>query len=69
MMTRSIASGLHALSAAYRGAVPSHLPRAKIVFDHFHVVKLYNDTLSQLLDPVLRIPIRKLAGRSGTGSH
>jgi transposase len=36
------------MSGAYRSAVSAHLPRAKIVFDHFHVIKLYNDKLSQL---------------------
>jgi transposase len=35
------------MSAAYRGAVSAHLPAATIVFDHFHVIKLYNDRLSQ----------------------
>jgi transposase len=36
------------MSAAYRGAVTTHLPKAKIVFDHFHVVKLFNEKLSDL---------------------
>jgi transposase len=36
------------MSAAYRGAVTAHLPEAKIVFDHFHVIKLFNDKLSDL---------------------
>jgi transposase len=36
------------MSVAYRGAVSTHLPKAKIVFDHFHVVKLFNDKLSDL---------------------
>ena len=36
------------MSAAYRSAVSIHLPRAVIVFDHFHVVKLFNDKLSEL---------------------
>jgi len=36
------------MSAAYRQAVSTHLPKAKIVFDHFHVVKLFNDKLSDL---------------------
>ena len=27
---------------------PAHLPKAKIVFDHFHVIKLFNDKLSDL---------------------
>jgi transposase len=36
------------MSAAYRSAVSTHLPEAKIVFDHFHVVKLFNEKLSEL---------------------
>jgi transposase len=36
------------MSAAYRSAVSIHLPEAVIVFDHFHVVKLFNDKLSEL---------------------
>lgn len=36
------------MSAAYRSAVSTHLPAAKIVFDHFHVVKLFNEKLSDL---------------------
>ena len=36
------------MSAAYRGAVTRHLPKAKIVFDRFHVVKLFNEKLSDL---------------------
>ena len=36
------------MSAAYRGAVSAHLPKAKVVFDHFHVIKLFNDKLSDL---------------------
>jgi transposase len=36
------------MSKAYRGAVSTHLPKAKIVFDHFHVIKLFNDKLSEL---------------------
>ena len=34
------------MSVAYISAVSSHLPKAAIVFDHFHVVKLFNDKLS-----------------------
>jgi len=33
---------------AYWGAVLTHLPKAKIVFDHFHVIMLFNDKLSDL---------------------
>jgi transposase len=36
------------MSAAYRAAVSTHLPKAQIVFDHFHVIKLFNEKLSQL---------------------
>src|SRR5512147_2768819 len=36
------------MSAAYRGAVAARLKRAVIVFDHFHVIKLFNDKLSDL---------------------
>ena len=36
------------MSAAYRAAVSAHLPEAKIVFDHFHVIKLFNEKLSEL---------------------
>jgi transposase len=34
------------MSNAYIRAVREHLPRAIHVFDHFHVIKLYNDKLS-----------------------
>ena len=34
------------LSQAYLRAVRDHLPRAVHVFDHFHVIKLFNDKLS-----------------------
>src|SRR5262249_30636038 len=36
------------MSGAYQSAVSTHLPKAKIVFDHFHVIKLVNDKLSDL---------------------
>src|SRR4051812_46367991 len=36
------------MSVAYRGAVATNLPQAKIVFDRFHVMKLYNEKLSNL---------------------
>jgi transposase len=35
-------------SGAYQSAVRAHLASAVIVFDHFHVVKLFNDKLSDL---------------------
>jgi transposase len=36
------------MSPAYLQAVLTNLPRARIVFDRFHVVKLYNEKLSEL---------------------
>jgi transposase len=36
------------MSPAYIRAVSTHLPKATIVFDHFHVIKLFNDKLSEL---------------------
>ena len=36
------------MSPAYISAVLKHLPKATIVFDHFHVTKLFNDKLSDL---------------------
>jgi transposase len=35
------------MSPAYIQAVSTHLPKATIVFDHFHVIKMYNDKLSK----------------------
>lgn len=36
------------MSAAYIRAFREHLPKATIVFDHFHIIKLFNDKLSDL---------------------
>jgi transposase len=36
------------MSPAYIDAVVTHLPKATLVFDRFHVIKLYNDKLSEL---------------------
>jgi transposase len=36
------------MSPAYIDAVTRYLPRATLVFDRFHVIKLYNDKLSEL---------------------
>ena len=36
------------MSPAYIEAVTTHLPEATLVFDRFHVIKLYNDKLSAL---------------------
>ena len=36
------------MAPAYILAVQTHLPWAVIVFDHFHVIKLFNEKLSQL---------------------
>jgi transposase len=42
------------MSPAYINAVSTELPKAKIVFDHFHVIKLFNDKLSDLRRDVYR---------------
>jgi transposase len=36
------------MSPAYIQAVTTALPKAAIVFDHFHIIKLFNDKLSDL---------------------
>ena len=36
------------MAPAYVSAVLTHLPKAQIVFDHFHVIKLFNEKLSDL---------------------
>lgn len=36
------------MSPAYIDAVTTHLPGAALVFDRFHVIKLYNEKLSDL---------------------
>lgn len=36
------------MSPAYISAVAEHLPKSAMVFDHFHVIKLFNDQLSTL---------------------
>ena len=42
------------MSPGYISAVTSHLPQAQIVFDHFHVIKYFNDKLSDLLRDLYR---------------
>lgn len=36
------------MSPAYISAVEKNLPEATIVFDHFHIIKMFNDKLAQL---------------------
>lgn len=36
------------MSKAYYRAVTDHLPKAKIIFDHFHIIKLLNEKLTIL---------------------
>jgi transposase len=36
------------MSLAYINAVTTHLKKAVLVFDHFHIIKLYNEKLSDL---------------------
>ena len=42
------------MSAAYIKAVSEHLPKAQIVFDHFHIIKLFNEKLSDLRRELFR---------------
>jgi transposase len=42
------------MSAAYANAVKTNLPAATLVFDHFHIVKLMNEKLSDLRREVQR---------------
>jgi len=42
------------MSPAYIEAVSSHLPRAALVFDRFHVMKLFNEKLSDLRRALFR---------------
>lgn len=48
------------MSAAYIGAVRDYLPGAVIVFDHFHVIKLMNEKLSDLRREMYREAVDKL---------
>lgn len=36
------------MSRAYTEAVRKHLPKAALVYDHFHIIKLYNEKLTEL---------------------
>jgi transposase len=36
------------MSPAYISAIEKNLPQATIVFDHFHVIKMFNDKLADL---------------------
>jgi transposase len=48
------------MSSAYISAVRDFLPEAAIVFDHFHVIKLMNDKLSELRRELYREAADKL---------
>lgn len=42
------------MSPAYIQAMSEHLPRAAVVFDHFHVIKLFNEKPSDLRGELYR---------------
>jgi transposase len=44
--TRKIQSVAIDMSQAYTKAIRENLPKATLVYDHFHVIKLYNEKLS-----------------------
>jgi transposase len=48
------------MSLAYIQAVREHLPRAVHVFDHFHVIKLFNEKLSDLRRELYREATERL---------
>ena len=57
------------MSAAYFNAVTSHLPKAVIVFDHFHVIKLMNEKLTKLRRDLYREATDLLQKRVLKGSR
>jgi transposase len=48
------------MSPAYISAVMKHLPKAVLVFDHFHIIKLFNEGLSDLRRDLYREATEKL---------
>jgi len=48
------------MSPAYISAVLTHLPKAALVFDHFHIIKLFNEKLSDLRRDLYREATEKL---------
>jgi len=52
---------------AYTSAIVTHLPKAAIVYDHFYVIKLFNDALSNLRREIQRQAVTKEGKRAITG--
>ena len=48
------------MSPAYISSVLTHLPKAVLVFDHFHIIKLFNEKLSNLRRDLYREAADKL---------
>lgn len=48
------------MSPAFISAVLTHLPKAVLVFDHFHIIKLFNEKLSALRRDLYREATEKL---------
>jgi transposase len=48
------------MSPAYTSAIRRNLPQAVLVYDHFHIIKLYNDKLSELRRELYREATDKL---------
>ena len=57
------------MSPAYIAAVGKHLPQAWIVYDRFHVMKMYNDKLSDLRRDLYREATDKLHKKVLKGSR
>jgi transposase len=43
------------MGPAYLRAIQSHIPEATLVFDHFHVIKLFNEKLTKLRRDLQRV--------------
>lgn len=57
------------MSAAYIEAVTKHLPNAALVFDRFHIVKLFNDKLTELRRELYREATDMLQKEVLKGTH
>ena len=57
------------MSGAYISAVNEFLPSAEIVFDHFHVIKLMNEKLSDLRRELHREAVDQLGKKVLKGTH
>jgi transposase len=57
------------MSKAYYAAVGEHLPKAQVVFDHFHIIKLMNEKLTALRRELYHEATSKLQQKLLKGSR